>query len=499
MNGYIGKTAYLEYLQCPKNTWLKMHRPELHSSFELSEFEKNLSIIGQLVESVAVKLFPQGVTIDRAGDEAAKITINHIHKKTPVLFQPTFISGKFLARSDVLVYNKKNDSWNLYEIKAANSLEESKNRDFIEDASFQAVILQQLGIKLGNIFIIHLNKEYVRNGELDIKKLFATEDITDKVYSRVSDTKTRMREARKDLLESGEEVLKCNCVYEGRSVHCTTFRYSHPEVPEYSVHDLIRIGLSRYKLERLVNDGILDLKNIPNWFPLSDKQKNQLNVHLTQKPIINSEAIKKELSKLTYPLYFLDYETYSPAVPLFSDFKPYQQVPFQFSLHVVQSQNSETENYEYLHDGDFDPSPSIIGELKRLVGPTGSIIVWNKNFEQNINSELAERNPEHKDFLDDLNDRIYDLMDIFKNQLYVHSGFRGKCSIKKILPIFAPELNYSDLEIKEGASASQKWRDMVFGDLLPYEKEKISEELMKYCGLDTYAMYRIWKCLAVIQ
>ncbi len=175
MNGYISKTAYLEYLQCPKNAWLKMHKPELHSSFELSEFEKNLSMAGQLVESVAIKLFPQGVTVNYLGGEAAKITLDLINKKTPVLFQPVFIFGKFLARSDILTYNKKTDSWNLYEVKATNSLEESKDKDFIEDASFQVVILQQLGISIENIFIIHLNKEYVLNGELDIKKLFITD------------------------------------------------------------------------------------------------------------------------------------------------------------------------------------------------------------------------------------------------------------------------------------------------------------------------------------
>lgn len=495
MDGYISKTTYLEYLQCPKNAWLKMHKPELHSLFELSEFEKNLSVMGQQVESIATKLFPQGVAIDCKGKEATKATMEHIDKKTPVLFQPTFISGKFLARSDILTYTKKTDSWNLYEIKASNSLEESRDRDFIEDASFQVAIIQQLGINLGSIHIIHLNKEYVRNGELDIKKLFVTEDVTSKVYSRVADTKIKMQEAQKDLLENKEGDLQCNCIYEGRSSHCTTFCHSHSEVPKYSVHDLIRIGLSKYKLRSLIDDGILDLKDIPKQFPLSDKQKNQLDVHLTQTPIINSEAIKEELSKLVYPLYFFDYETYAPAVPLFPGFTPYQQVPFQFSLHVVKDADSESENYEYLHDGAFDPSISIIEELKTLIGSTGSVIVWNKSFEQNINAELAERNPEHKEFLADLNSRIYDLMDIFKNQHYVHAGFKGKCSIKKVLPVLVPELSYSDLEIKEGASASQRWHDMVFGDLLPHEKEKIAKDLIDYCGLDTYAMYRIWKHL----
>ena len=491
----IDKTTYLAYCQCPKNAWLKVNKPELHGLFELSEFEKSLSVMGHEVEIMAQKLFPNGVLIKSFEKDATDIKRQHIDHKTPILFQPTFVFDGFLARSDILTYDTANDQWNLYEIKASNSLKDANGSDFIEDVSFQAVIIRNLGIKLAKIFIIHLNKEYVRGDELDIKQLFITEDITDQVEEREQETFKRMYQAKKDIFEKSEQELICECVYAGRSAHCTTFTYSHPEVPPYSVHDLARIGSSKKTLRLLIDDGIYDLKDIPPEFHLTKIQNNQLAVYQTKKPMIELEAIRKELNGLQYPLYFLDYETYAPAIPLFKGFHPFEHIPFQFSLHVVNDPADETDNFEYLHQDNSDPSDMIIEELRSLIGPKGSIIVWNKSFEQSINTRLAERNPKHKVFLDDINSRIYDLMDIFKKQFYVHHDFQGKTSIKKVLPVLVPESSYKDLEIKEGAAASEKWHEMIFGDLVPTEKEKIQKDLMDYCGQDTYAMYVIWKFL----
>jgi hypothetical protein len=492
----MDKTTYLAYCQCPKNAWLKVNKPELHELFELSEFEKSLSIMGHEVEMMAQKLFPHGVFIKSLEKDAVDITRQHVERKTPVLFQATFEFDDFSARSDILTYDAVSDSWNLYEIKASNSLKDTNEVDFIEDASFQAVIIRNLGIKLGKIFIIHLNKEYVRGDELDIKQLFIIEDITDQVGEREGKTWNKMNQAEKDIFEKSEQELVCECIYAGRSAECTTFTYSHPEVPAYSVHDLARIGSSKKTLRLLIDSGIYDLDDIPSEFHLTEIQSNQLTAYRNKKPMIDHKSIEKELKELQYPLYFFDYETYASAVPLFKGFHPFDQIPFQFSLHVVNDPTGETDNFEYLHQADSDPSEMIIGELRSLIGPKGSIIAWNKSFEQSINTQLAERNPKHKAFLEDINSRIYDLMDIFKKQLYVHPDFHGKTSIKKVLPALAPELSYNDLTIKEGATASQKWREMIFGDLVPTEKEKILKDLMDYCGQDTYAMYVIWKVLA---
>jgi hypothetical protein len=137
--------------------------------------------------------------------------------------------------------------------------------------------------------------------------------------------------------------------------------------------------------------------------------------------------------------------------------------------------------------------------LRDYIGPEGTILVWNKSFERMINSQLAERNPEYVDYLEDLNDRIYDLKDIFHKQFYVHPGFKGKTSIKNILPVMVPSLTYKELEIQNGGAATEAWYEMVYGQISSEDKQKISEGLKKYCGRDTYAMVAIWQKLQLIQ
>jgi len=465
--------------------------------FKLSDFEKGLLAKGNLVETWARKLFPDGVLIDDAN--ALQVTQQYIAEKTPVIFQPKFIYDKFLAKCDALEYDKENNCWNLYEIKGTNALDENAgNIDHVEDATFQTIVLKAAGIKIGKVFIIHLNREYVRENEINVKELFTEDDITAEVRDREENTKIKMQKAAEALFQPDEKALVCQCVYSGRSAHCATFRYSYPQIPEYSIHDLSRIGSSKKRLESLVDSQIFDINDIPDDFELTPTQKNQIYTHKTQKPLIDLTAIKKELRSLEYPLYFLDYETYPPAIPLFRGFKPYQQIPFQFSLHVLNDADGEPAHFEYLHTEPTDPSLSIIAKLQEFIGSEGSIIVWSKRFEKGINSQLAERCPEHKDFLDNLNDRVYDLMEIFQKQFYVHPHFKGKVSIKKVLPVMAPKLTYAELTIKEGGSAMDAWYEMVFGSGSQTDKDKTAEDLRKYCGLDTYAMYAIWKELMTL-
>ena len=490
----ITKTTYLQFISCSKNAWLQLNKPELKEMFELSDFDKSLVAKGNLVESWARKLFPEGILISEYGESAHSITNQYLSEKKKIIFQSTFINDKFLVRNDVLEYDSVNDYWNLYEIKGTNTLDENEDSvDHIEDATFQVSVLNDAGVKLGQIYLVHLNKEYIRGDEIDVNTLFVKEDISEQVKKRIESTKIKMKMASEALFQEDENALECQCIYLGRSNHCSTFSYSYPDVPKYSIHDLSRIGTSKKKLAELVDSKIYEIAEIPDSIKLTDIQQNQKNVHKTQTPIIDLHSIKKELESLTYPLYFLDYETYPPAIPLFKGFKPYQQIPFQFSLHVLRSPDAELEHFEYLHTENTDPSKHIISKLKEFIGSTGSIIVWSKRFEKSINAQLAERHPEDANFLGDINERIYDLMEIFQKQLYVHPGFKGKVSIKKVLPVLAPALSYKDLEIQEGGAAMEAWYEMVFGNKSPEEQQAVAANLLKYCCLDTYAMYVIWK------
>ncbi len=285
--------------------------------------------------------------------------------------------------------------------------------------------------------------------------------------------------------------MSCVCIYKGRSSHCPTFSYSHQNVPEYAIHDIARIGASKKKLAELVDQQIFKLEDVPLDFKLSTIQRTQIESYILQESFIDAIAIKAQLDQLVYPLYFLDYESFASAIPLFQGFSPYNQMPFQFSVHVQHSFDSELVHYEYLHTKQVDPSLYIISKLEQFIKYSGSIIVWNKSFEQSVHKNLMQRHPEHQDFLEDLNIRMYDLAEIFTKQLYVHPDFKGKTSIKKILPTLVSTTSYNDLDIQSGDVASQSWYAMMYGSLTHEEQSKIVTDLKVYCKQDTYAMYAI--------
>lgn len=385
---HITKSVYLEFLHCRKNSWLKFNRPELSVLFALSDVEKGRIKEGMEVEKHAQMLFEGGIRIEDSDQRPDLLTKEYIDNKHPVLFQPTFLADQFLVRVDVLKYDDSLKTWDIYEIKGESELKkaDSVEIDHIEDVTFQAVVLQKQNVNVGKCFIIHLNKNYTRHDELDITKLFVIEEITEKVREREQKVALKMVEAKKLLLQDDENKVLCLCVYKGRSAHCSSFRFTYENIPEYSVYDIARI--SKKKLESLIDAGIFELNDIPlNFFSLhtghelTEIQRNQIDSFKQQKPIVKLQHIQKELSKLEYPLYFLDYETYASAIPLFRGFKPYARMPFQFSLHVLRDAHADPIHFEYLHEANSDSSAYIIAHLKKIIGPRGSIITWYKSFE----------------------------------------------------------------------------------------------------------------------
>ncbi|MEX0848608.1 MAG: DUF2779 domain-containing protein [Candidatus Dependentiae bacterium] len=520
MSKFINKSLYLDYLDCPKNAWLKTHSNNLKALFKLSEYAKHLVKEGYFVEEHVQKLFPGGIKIEHGTNNAsaAQLTQELVLKKAPVLFQATFIHDVFLARNDILVYDAETNKRSLYEVKSIglypeHECEDSKACDkcksnkkkapkitqIIEDVSFQAIILQENGIEPDEIFLACLNKDYILGDQIDIDKLIFFKDITNEVRGNKSKTEQRMQSAKQDLINSSEDQVCCPCIYKGRSSHCPTFKYSNPYILDYSIHDIYYIGSSKKNLKYLVDNGCFKIDDIPESVKLSDNQNKQVQTYKNGQANIDFNKIKDELNSLKFPLYFFDYETYKPAIPIYKGFNPHIQMPFQFSIHILHSPDKELDHFEYLHESDSDPSLGIIQHLKQHIGPNGSIIVWHQSFEKDRNTELAERHPEHKEFLENINNRMYDLEVIFKlkKDAYIHPDFKGSSSIKNVLPVICPELSYKDLAIQEGTAASLQWHKMIHGNLPEEQKQKIAKDLKRYCGLDTYAMYAIWKHLYI--
>ncbi len=248
-------------------------------------------------------------------------------------------------------------------------------------------------------------------------------------------------------------------------------------LPPSSVFDLSRGGKKSFEL---FANGIHSIKDIPEDFKLSDKQGIQHECERTGKIHVNKEKIKEFLDTLEKPAYYLDFETFSTAVPLFDGVKPYQQIPFQFSLHI------NGKHFEFLADGG-DPRAEFIKELQKVLGKDGSIVVYNQSFEKMILKQLAEKFPEYEEWVSSVFKRIVDLYAPFRNFYYYNPKQKGSASIKKVLPAVTGK-DYSDLEIADGGTASVSYLHSVYGECK--EKIKIREDLLRYCELDTEGM--IW-------
>jgi Domain of unknown function(DUF2779) len=234
---------------------------------------------------------------------------------------------------------------------------------------------------------------------------------------------------------------------------------------------------------------------VPADIVLNASQKTQLRVYRSGETVIEKEAIERELSELAFPLHFIDYETFSPALPQFTNYKPHDPIPAQFSPHIVGSPGEEPIHRDFLFVGSDDPTADFLNSLQKLVGPFGAIIVWNKSFESQVNDAIARRVPEARNYVADFYDRLYDLKDIFSKQHFVHRNLYGKVSIKKVLPVLASDLSYSTLRIQDRTTAANAWNKIMSGELSEKECADLRDQIKEYCSMDSYGMYVIWRAL----
>lgn len=516
----LSKTDFILYRECPNNVWVKRHKPEEYAKFETSEFEKSLAVMGNEVEELARGMFPAGYLVERRSKGAQELTQKLIAEKTLVIFQAVFATDKYLAATDVLVWNEPAKKYDIYEIKMSSTEEDEEGDDgkpkrvnkkrelqYEYDLAFQTNVLEICGVLVNKKYLVRLNRAYIRKGELDFRpnQLFIVEDKSEAIERLKPTAEKEMGQAHEYLSNTKMPDSPCPCYYNGRSAHCTAFSYINPKVPAYSVHDLNRVGNSKRYLKELLDEGILEISDVPiddrlrpkevkksEKKPSKPRKLNQVVCHKTQKPIIDIEAIKDELDSLTFPLYFLDYETFPTAIPPFDGYHPYQQIVFQYSLHVVKDKNSKPEHFECLVL-DGEPSERIAKSLQNNIGDKGTVISWYKNFENSRNREFANFLPKYKDFFLNLVERTYDLMDIVENQHYVHPGFEGRSSIKKVLPVLAPHLSYKALGVQSGTDAIESYRKIARRELVGDAVKEKAKQMFEYCELDTYAMYEIWK------
>jgi len=479
----LTKSDFLKYKQCASFAWFIKNKPNILTDQVIDPFVQGLIDQGAEVEEWAKKLFPDGVSV-RAFNEAAVATTQELiraGKKT--IFQATFADDELYAMIDVLQWNDLFQAWDIYEIKSSSSQEDRETgrpkNEHIDDAGFQRILLQRLGMRVANVYLIQLNKKYIKAGDINVKQLFTTEEITDQLIELEAAHNIEIADALKTI-HSRSEPTSCDCKYKARKKHCGAYRHLYPSTPEYAVYDLHKIGLSKRLLADMVNQDIIAMEDIHDVSKFKTMKLWQWQTYINDEEIIDQDGIRSELEALTYPLYFLDYETLPSAIPKYDGTWPHQQVVFQYSLHIIEYEGAPIIHKEYLHASTEPPMEAIAYNLRNDIGDNGSVVVWYKPFEVPRTKELASSVPEYSSFLLALADRIYDLMDIVTKGYYHHKDFRGSASIKAVLPVMCPELSYKTLTVQNGGQAMTTYRDLIFSDVHKGREEAIIKDLLAY-------------------
>jgi hypothetical protein len=480
----ISKSQYLKGIQCPKALWLYRHRPDLYP--EISESQQHLFDTGNEIGQLAQQYFDNGVEITEEYyqiDQAIQSTEKAINAGYKIIYEATACSpDNAFSRIDILRKVKGSNAWDLIEVKGSAGVKDYH----IDDTALQRYAFTGAGYNIRKSYLMHVNNQYVRNGVLELEKLFAIVDITDFVTTSMQDVPSKLQELFSILNKKTEPSIEigghCSDPFE-----CDYTGYCWSHIPDYSVYNIF----GGQKLEQLLSQGILDTKDVPDSFNMTDRERIQIQSYKNGKIHADPACIKDFLDSLIYPLYYLDYETVLPAVPLFDGTRPYQQMPFQFSLHVQEIKDGPIKHIEYLHTDNSDPRLGLIRELVRSCGQNGSVVVYNRGFEARINNELGIAFPDHKDQLDNITNRMVDLLVPFRSGYLYHPEMKGSASIKAVLPAFYPDMGYDELEISDGSTASLKYLSCIKGLVSKEQKESIFAELRRYCGLDTLAEVKL--------
>ncbi len=477
----ISKSQYVKGLQCPKALWLYRHRKDLAP--EITPEKQALFDTGHEIGELAMQYFDNGIEVkneywDVQG--AVETTQQYIEEGHDVIFEATAIhpiDGGY-SRIDILKRVDGSDEWDLIEVKSSTSVKDYH----IDDMSFQYHVFYGAGFKIRKCFMMVINNEYVRDGDIDPQQLLRLEEISGHVFSKQGEVEAVAGQLGYVLERRDEPEISigARCF---KPFECDYKPYCWAHAPEYSVYDIFQ----KPRAEEIAKRHGLDIEKLPDHVRPGGAKALDVESYLSGDVIVDKANISGFLDQVQYPLYFLDYETIQAAIPLFDGTRPFQQIPFQFSVHVQETLGSELVHHEYLHKERTDPRRAFAERLIELCGDEGTVLVYNQAFEIARNNELARDFPDLAAAIKAINARVLDLLVPFKKRWLYHPNQNSSASIKAVLPTFT-DLSYDDLEISHGGEAMRQYGAFMAGDLNEALWSALWNDLTEYCKQDTYAM-----------
>jgi len=490
---YLSTVDFLNGTRCPKLLWLSIHRPELATEEDV--WATHLKAEGVRVGRLARQLFPYGVLIN---DGKRSFSEMQAHLKIamaidfPAIFNVPTINRELgiCCKTDILSLLDEN-IWALTIVAYSTKVK----REHLAALAFQKCCFSDCDFDIRQMNVIHINGSYVRQHELNIEEMFSRVDVTQDVSDLIGGTEKQIHEIKAIISSSDApfcEIGSC-CKYPSK---CSYYEYCHSAIPIGSVFELPN---HRGKSNILWNAGYKLIKDVPQSFLETDRHLNIQRSAILRSPAIDVAKIGEFLKRLQFPLYFLDFETFAFAIPQFDISAPFQQVPFQYSVHRIDSLESSAEHFEFVADDKQDPRNRLAEALLAILGESGSILTWNKGFELSVLRGLGELFPNRRSPIASVMDRVVDLIVPFRSGWYADLSFKGSFSLKSVMPAVCPYLSYDNLPgIKNGTMASLVYFRFIMGIIPQEDWGSIRKELLAYCHLDTMAMVEIVRHLCKV-
>ncbi len=478
-NQSLSKTLFLKGLKCKKLLYLYKYFSNLKD--ETSERTEEIFQTGNEINLLARKLFPEGKEVPFKEDLNRQIayTTFLINEGVKCIFEASFNFNDVFAKTDIL--KRGEEGWEIYEVKSTSS----KKDEHLDDIALQFYVLKNSGLDIKKAFLLHIDTDYKRSGELEIEKLFKKVDLTDEVIGKEKEIEEKISALKEVLMGDMPDVEIGNQCFE--NYICEFRSLCWKDIPENSIPAMDFHWLNdRFEIYR---KGFIFLDDL-NPGEFEGNPKMYIEAFREKRVFINKKRIEEFVRSLWYPMAFLDFETFQSAIPPFDGTKPYQHIPFQYSLHILPTKNGKLEHSFYLAPTGIDPRNELTEKLIKEIPPGSCIIVYSEKFEKKILTELAEFLPEYRDKIEEIIRNLRDLMLPFKRKEYYHWKMLGSHSLKRVVSAIVPELKYEDLEIKNGEMAMGAYNRMCKADS-PEEVEKIRKSLLNYSFIDTFAMVKI--------
>lgn len=483
----LSKSRYVAGVQCLKRLYWQIHEPQLAAQPDAAT--EVIMEQGREVGMLARQMFPGGVEVgsDEGLDHAIRATRELVaNPEIPAIFEGTFENDGVLVRVDVL-HRRRDGRWRLVEVKSSTSLKE----EHLDDVGIQSRVVSRSGLDLASVNLAHVNRDYVFDGgSIDPRKFFKIRNLTRRI-ARLQPKLTFQLRAEFTVLNMPNAPDLPPGPHCTDPVTCEFYHRCNPPCPDDHIGYLPRLHASA--MEELEELGVESIRDVPDDFELTETQRRAATCVQKWKPWFSPE-LSAELDKLEYPLRFVDFETINPCVPRFAGMRPYDHLPFQWSVHVEREPGAPAEHFEFIAPDASDPRREFTISLCSALGESGSIAVYNQQFEQGRLEELATWLPEYANRIKSIESRLFDLLPVIRNHVY-HPVFAGSYSLKSVLPALVPDMTYEGMEVADGTEAGIAWESLVRGGLDQVEREKTQKALLDYCGQDTLALVRLLETL----